>query len=141
MTDEVLIDSNIIIDITARQSSHSLWSRKILRLLISQSSRLSVNQIVVSETINEFENADGQQDFFNSISIDQRSLPFSACLPAGRAHWLYRKSGGSRVRTLPDFLIGAHALVENLSLVTRDDRIYRSYFPDLNLISPEEFPL
>jgi hypothetical protein len=37
---------------------------------------------------------------------------------------------------MPDFYIGAHALVENLQLLTRDAPRYRSYFPRLRVIAP-----
>ena len=37
---------------------------------------------------------------------------------------------------LPDFLIGAHALLESTGLLTRDERRYRQAFPGLRLILP-----
>jgi len=37
---------------------------------------------------------------------------------------------------LPDFLIGAHAKAEGMKLVTRDADRVKSYFPDVELITP-----
>ena len=70
----------------------------------------------------------------------REALPFEAAFPAGRAHALYRERGGRRERTLPDFLIGAHALVAGHRLMTRDPSRYRAYFPTLDIISPETHP-
>ncbi len=48
----------------------------------------------------------------------------------------YRASGGARTTILADFLMGAHALVQRMALLTRDARRYKTYFPGLALISP-----
>ena len=56
---------------------------------------------------------------------------------AGKAFAAYRKRGGTRTGVLPDFFIGAHASSEKLSLLTRDARRYRTYFPDVELLTPE----
>jgi predicted nucleic acid-binding protein len=39
-------------------------------------------------------------------------------------------------RATPDFLIGAHALLQCSGLITRDERFFRDYFKGLKLIVP-----
>jgi len=48
----------------------------------------------------------------------------------------YRRRRGARRSPLPDFYIGAHAAIDGLTLLTRDARRYRSYFPGLDIVSP-----
>ena len=38
---------------------------------------------------------------------------------------------------LPDFFIGAHAAVLNLPLATADLGRYRTYFPEVKIITPD----
>jgi predicted nucleic acid-binding protein len=35
-----------------------------------------------------------------------------------------------------DFFIGAHAVIAEVVLITRDARRYRTYFPEIALIAP-----
>jgi predicted nucleic acid-binding protein len=37
---------------------------------------------------------------------------------------------------MPDFYIGAHAAIAGFTLLTRDARRYRTYFPGLRIVSP-----
>jgi predicted nucleic acid-binding protein len=64
-------------------------------------------------------------------------LPFSAAFLAGKAFLAYRPPGGSKQSLLPDFPIGAHAAVLGYRLLTRDATRYRTYFPHLPIIAPE----
>ena len=48
----------------------------------------------------------------------------------------YRRRRGTKTAPLPDFFIGAHAAVEKLALLTRDESRYRRYFPTVPLIAP-----
>jgi hypothetical protein len=59
---------------------------------------------------------------------------------AGRAFQGYvrRRFGRARnapKRVLTDFLIGAHALHRDCSLLTFDDRLYRAAFPQLRIVT------
>ena len=67
---------------------------------------------------------------------DYRPLPREAAFLAARAHADYRERGGKRATIVPDFLIGAHAVIEQVPLLTRDVRRYRQAFPGLKLIAP-----
>ena len=54
---------------------------------------------------------------------------------AGEKWALYRKTGGKRTRIITDFLIGAHAMIKAERFITRDRGFYKSYFPDLKILS------
>jgi predicted nucleic acid-binding protein len=63
-------------------------------------------------------------------------VPTAGLFAAGQAYRKYRAAGGSRSNVLPDFSIGAHALTTGMAILTRDARPYRTYFPDVELITP-----
>lgn len=56
----------------------------------------------------------------------------------GRAWRLYHSRGGARLRMLPDFLVGAHALHRGDRLLARDAGFQRTYFADLVVVEPGE---
>lgn len=68
--------------------------------------------------------------------VSREPLPWAAAFLAARAFLRYRRQGGRRPHPLPDFYIGAHAAVAGYTLLTRDARRYRTYFPKLRLIAP-----
>ncbi|MEL6736800.1 MAG: type II toxin-antitoxin system VapC family toxin [Pseudomonadota bacterium] len=136
----MLIDTNILLDITTDDPIYGEWSIEMLRRH-SQSKHLAVNQVVVAELAGEFDDYSELAEFLDLLEIERSEIGFEAAYAAGLVHLEYRKRGGSRLRTLPDFLIGAHAYNLGLPILTRDPSGFQSYFPTVPLITPESHPL
>jgi predicted nucleic acid-binding protein len=134
-----LVDSNVIIDLLSKDAQFGIWSfRQIDRL--AQLGDLVINQICFAETAIYFKNVVEFERSMSLIGIARDELSWSAAGKAGIAHYEYRKKGGSRDRTLADFLIGSHANEKGFRLLTRDPAPYRTYFPELDIIAPDTHP-
>ena len=129
----VLIDSNVVIDL-ATNSEWANWAADRLAELADEP--FAINQLIYSESLFSYRSADHLDSLLAQLGIERLSLPWAAAFPASRAFRAYRERGGSRTSPLPDFYIGAHAQVANLTLLTRDARRFRTYFPDINLVAP-----
>jgi predicted nucleic acid-binding protein len=131
----VLVDSNVILDVATADPRWSEWSAQQLARWLDQGP-LVINAIVYGEIAFATDRIEVVDELLPAHLYDYCPLPREAAFLAARAHAEYRSRGGSRQSILPDFLIGAHALVERLPLLTRDERRYRQAFPGLRLISP-----
>ena len=77
------------------------------------------------------------QEALEEMGIHFSPLEAKSALRAGEMQRRYRQRGSGHARTIPDFLIGAHALMQCDGLITRDDRFFRDYFKGLKLIVPK----
>jgi predicted nucleic acid-binding protein len=129
----ILVDSNVLIDISARDPKWFDWSAEQLALAMDREDA-AINPIIYAEVSVGYANADSLDAALEGLQ--QLRLPFVAAFVAGKAFREYRRRGGTRMSTLPDFYIGAHAAVEGMALLTRDRVRYASYFPSVKLIAP-----
>lgn len=67
-----------------------------------------------------------------------RYVPVSeqAAIRAGIMYRQFRQRGGGRDRLTADFLIGAHAMLQAGTLITRDAGFHRDYFSGLKVVNP-----
>lgn len=92
---------------------------------------------ICSEIAYGFDDLDDLNRVIPVTALRRAAIPFPAAFLAAKAHQSYRRRGGAKSATLPDFFIGAHALVDRLTIVTRDARRYAQAFPSVRLLSPE----
>jgi predicted nucleic acid-binding protein len=137
----ILIDSNVLIDIFTRDRNWVDWSRNAL-LDAVEASPLSINQIIVAEVAPKVGTLETFMNWLQPFEVNHLALSDEAAYCGGVAfleHRKRRRSGHDQSKSiLADFLIGGHAQTLGASILTRDPRFYRTYFPSVPLITPEE---
>ena len=129
----VLLDANAVIDLL----TNSEWADWVAeRLSELDDEEFVINQLIYAEVSYSFNSQVELDEVLAGLDIRRANLPWEAAFPAARAFRAYRERGGVKTAPLPDFYIGAHGLVDGLTLLTRDGSAYRTYFPELKLIAP-----
>lgn len=131
-----LVDSNVLLDVLTEDPSWFEWSSSALARC-AEDGPLAINPLVYAEVSIGFERIEDLDEALDSAGFQRLALPWEAAFLAGKCFLRYRRRGGVRSSTLPDFYIGAHALIEGRTLLTRDAARYRTYFPRLALVAPE----
>ncbi len=130
-----LVDSCILIDVLADDPKWADWSLDQLDIC-GQRAPLVINPIILAEVSPRYERASDLETALAALPLVREPLPWDAAFLAGQAFKVYRLSKGAKTSPMPDFYIGAHAIVRNLQLLTRDATRYRSYFPRLKIVAP-----
>ena len=130
-----LVDSCVLIDVLANDPAWADWSLDQLERCAALGPLL-INPLILAEISPRFERASDLEVALAGLPLVKAALPWDAAFLAGQAFKVYRQSQGLKTSPMPDFYIGAHALVGQLQLLTRDAARYRSYFPTLALVAP-----
>lgn len=134
-----IIDSSVLIDLIDPKAPWRKWSRSRVVSAVENGPTL-INIVIAAEVSYGFATRSRLDKFFSGTPWQFEHIPEQAAALAGWAHREYRRRGGSRERTLPDFLIGAHAAVRGYMVLTRDPSGFRTYFPSLPIIAPDTNP-
>jgi predicted nucleic acid-binding protein len=131
----ILIDANVLIDVGMDDPAWADWSQRQLDEA-ADSDTPAINDVVYAELSVRYPRMEELDAMLRQFQIDLAPIPREALFLAGKAYQRYRALGGIRTGVLPDFFIGAHALVAGISLITRDAARYRTYFPGITLVAP-----
>ena len=128
-----LVDTNVLLDVITDDPKWHGWSASALRDAAEQSV-LAINPIIFAEVSMKFDRIEDADRVL--VDFERRPLTYEAGFLAGKALLAYRRRGGTKRSPMPDFYVGAHALVERMRLLTRDAARYRTYFPALEIVAP-----
>ena len=132
----ILVDSCVIIDLLENDRRWADWSQAQLEIW-SARGPLLINAVIYSELAAYAASKERLEVEIAAAGLAVREIPRDALFLAGRAHAAYRRRGGTRAGVLADFLVGAHAAVLQIPILTRDVTRFRSYFPTVKLVSPD----
>jgi len=130
-----LIDTNVLLDVLSEDDVWLSWSFDALAAA-AEAGPLLINPIIYAEVSTRFSRIEDLEDALPASDFLRDPLPWEAAFLASKAFLTYRRQSGQRSSTLPDFFIGAHAAVADLTLLTRDATRYRTYFPSVRIVAP-----
>lgn len=133
----VLVDTNVLLDLVTADPVWADWSVAELEAA-ALAGPLAINDVIYAELSVRYPDIAHLDAMIAAAALEHMPIPKEALFLAGKAFQAYRKAGGSRTGVLPDFFIGAHAAVAGWTLITRDAGRYRTYFPSLDLRTPDE---
>jgi predicted nucleic acid-binding protein len=130
-----LVDTNVLLDLVTDDPSWADWSIACLDAA-ALAGPVVINDVVYAELSVRFATIEDLDSVLDDAAIVVAPMPRAALFLAGKIFQRYRAAGGQRTGVLPDFFIGAHAVVARLPLISRDRQRYRTYFPTIELITP-----
>ena len=131
----LLVDSKVLLDIFEDDPVWAQWSEEMLGRF-SATHILCINPVIYAEVSVGFQRIEELEAAIIGSGVRMLEIPREALFLAGKVFVEYRRRGGAKISPLPDFFIGAHAAVEGIELLTRDESRYKSYFPTVKLILP-----
>jgi predicted nucleic acid-binding protein len=131
----ILVDTNVLLDLVTDDPNWAGWSQQQLDRAATRD-ELTINDIVYAELSIGYERMEELDAMIRTAGLAIAAIPRPALFLAGKAFQRYRSAGGRKTGVLPDFLVGAHAVIAGAALITRDAARYRSYFPGIALIAP-----
>jgi len=132
---DVLVDSNVLLDVATQDARWGQWSAQALEAA-ADVAVLVINPLIYAEVSIGFQTIEELEGAIPTTVFRRDTLPYEAAFLAGKAFLDYRRRGGRRTSPLPDFYIGAHAAIAGLRLLTRDPSRYRTYFPTVDVLAP-----
>jgi predicted nucleic acid-binding protein len=137
----IAIDTSVLIDLIG-EDKRAGAAEDALRAAMSQGPVVAC-EVVVSEVVAGLGHGSELIDILEEAGIAFVPMELRAAVRAGEMQRRYKqrrlqsRDAGALPRAVPDFLVGAHAMMQCNALITRDAGFYRDYFKGLKVIVPK----
>jgi predicted nucleic acid-binding protein len=135
----IAVDTSILIDLLG-EDPRADAAEACLRLALGDGS-VVVCEVVVSEITAGLGLGADVMDTLKDMGVLFSAVEQRAAIRAGEMQRKYNQRARTEKsapapRTVPDFIVGAHALLQCKALITRDAGFFRDYFKGLKVIVP-----
>jgi predicted nucleic acid-binding protein len=137
----IAVDTSVMIDLIG-DDARAASAEEAVRVALSHGPVVAC-EVVVSEVVAGLGHGSVVIDILEEAGIGFMPLELRSAVRAGEMQRRYKerlrtgKEPQSVHRAVPDFLIGAHALLQCSALITRDAGFFRDYFKGLKVIVPK----
>jgi predicted nucleic acid-binding protein len=137
----IALDTNVLIDLLG-DDPRADAAEAALRLALTNGP-VVVCDVVLSEVTAGLGSGSEVLDVLEDMGIRFVAVDQRAAVRSGEMQRKYNqrlRAAGKHpltLRTVPDFLVGAHALLQCSALITRDAGFFRDYFKGLKVIVPQ----
>lgn len=138
----IAIDTSVLIDLLGDDPGRADAAERCVRDALAQGP-VVLCDVVVSEITAGLGHGTDIMDVVEEMGMRYVPVERRSAIRAGemqrRFNQRVRASGGDAPspRTGPDFIVGAHALLQCAGLITRDAGFFRDYFKGLKVIVPK----
>ncbi|MEO6276913.1 type II toxin-antitoxin system VapC family toxin [Roseateles sp.] len=136
----IAIDSSVLVDLLGGDAGAEA-AEDCLRQALSRGPVVACD-VVLGEVVSGLGFGAELLDALEGVGIVYSPIESRSAVRAGEMQRRYkerRRAAGEAAagpRTVPDFLVGAHALLQCQALITRDQGFFRDYFKGLKVIVP-----
>ena len=131
----IAVDSSVIIELLSN-SAHADAAEQALRDSLSRG-QVVICDVAAAEVCSMLQDGDQAMQALEDMGIGFSAVEQKSAVRAGEMQRRYRKRGIGQQRGVPDFIVGAHALLQCDALITRDATFFREYFKGLKVILPK----
>lgn len=130
----IAIDSPVLVDLLANGPLADAAEASLRRCL--SVGPVVVCDVALAEVCSALKNGAEAVAVLEEMGIGFSAIQAKSALRAGEMQRRHRQRAIEEGRSIADFLVGAHALLQSDGLITRDQQFHRDYFKGLKLVVP-----